>query len=76
MLGSVEHWVDLEPSSDDFGTGSELFNGEWLFGRYMMAAMRAGQMAIEQPNQREQSLTLTCTQLRSKEKLMVSRKHR
>ena len=28
MLASVEHWVDLELSSDDFGTGSELFNGE------------------------------------------------
>ena len=41
MLASIEHWVDRELSSDDFGTGSELFNGEWLFGTYMMAAMGA-----------------------------------
>ena len=58
MLGSVEHWVDMELSSNDFGTGSELFNGEWLFGTYMMAAMGAGQMAIEQPDQREQCLAV------------------
>jgi len=58
MLESIEHWVDMELSSDDFGTGSELFNGEWLFGTYMMAAMGAGQMAIEQPNQREQCLAV------------------
>ena len=58
MLRSVEHWVDMELSSNDFGTGSELFNGEWLFGTYMMAAMGAGQMAIEQPDQREQCLAV------------------
>ena len=58
MLGSIEYWVDKELSDDEFGTGSELFNGEWLFGTYMMAAMGAGQMAIEHPDQREQCLAV------------------
>ena len=58
MLETIEHWVDMELSQDEFGTGSELFNGEWLFGTYMMAAMGAGQMAIEHPDRRKQCLVV------------------
>lgn len=34
---------------DDFATGSDRFNGEWVFGSYLMAGIGFGQMAIEHP---------------------------
>jgi len=34
---------------ETFSTGSSQFNGEWLFGTYMMAAMGFGQSALEHP---------------------------
>lgn len=41
-------------SRKQFKTGSELFNGEWLFGTYQMAALGFGQMAVEHPELREE----------------------
>jgi hypothetical protein len=37
----------------NFGTGSDQFNGEWLFGTYLMAGIGFGQMALEHPELRE-----------------------
>lgn len=34
-------------TSGDFNTGHATFNGEWLFGSYMMAGMGMGQLAIQ-----------------------------
>ncbi len=36
-------------TGDEFATGSALFDGEWLFGAEMMAAMGLGQVAREHP---------------------------
>ncbi|MBN1902029.1 hypothetical protein JW926_11965 [Candidatus Sumerlaeota bacterium] len=33
----------------DFNTGWDQFNGEWLFGTYLMAGIGFGQMALERP---------------------------
>jgi hypothetical protein len=46
--------ADAEPAmrGDAFGTGSELFDGEWVFGAQMMAAMGLGQVAREHPELR------------------------
>jgi len=41
----VAHWVDGELEVGAFSTGDPLFDAEWLFGTYMMAAMGYGQVA-------------------------------
>ena len=45
VTASVGHKIGRE----DFHTGNAQFNGEWLFGTYMMAGMGFGQMAVEHP---------------------------
>ncbi len=52
LARSVSRWVDepLDPST--FATGSRRYDGEWLFGTYMMAAMGEAQTAIERPERR------------------------
>jgi hypothetical protein len=42
----------------DFTTTNELFNGEWLFGSYMMAGMGFGQMALEHPELKSKNAAL------------------
>lgn len=39
LAETVRAYTDKEITSNDFSTGSNLFNGEWLFGSYMMTAM-------------------------------------
>lgn len=41
----------------DYGTGSERFDQEWLFGTYMMAAMGFGQLAAAEPEHRAELLS-------------------
>lgn len=48
----VAGWCDGGLDDDDFDTGSRRFDGEWLFGTYMMSAMGHGQVALEHPEQR------------------------
>jgi hypothetical protein len=45
----VERWVARDLARGDFTTGSSRFDGEWLFGTYMMAAMGFGQLALQHP---------------------------
>ncbi len=56
LASGVEEWIDGSMSSSDFNTGSDLFDGEWLFGTYMMAGLGYGQMALEHPETRDDSL--------------------
>ena len=42
-----QHWVDVQLSLADFQTGSRHFDGEWLFGTYMMSAVGFAQIALE-----------------------------
>jgi hypothetical protein len=47
-----------ELSRSRFHTGSQQFNGEWLFGTYLMAGLGFGQMALEHPELRERHTLL------------------
>jgi hypothetical protein len=44
LAHGVEEWVRGDLSRAAFRTGSSRFDGEWLFGTYMMAAMGFGQI--------------------------------
>jgi hypothetical protein len=57
LATSVAHWADKDLRPGDFATGSRRFDGEWLFGTYMMAAMGFGQIVLEHPEEREASLS-------------------
>jgi hypothetical protein len=46
LASSVAAWTGKELSPGSFATGSRRFDGEWLFGTYMMAAMGFGQVAL------------------------------
>jgi len=46
LAASVAQWTGSELSPASFATGSARFDGEWLFGTYMMAAMGFGQVAL------------------------------
>jgi hypothetical protein len=46
LASSVSTWTGAELAPAAFATGSTRFDGEWLFGTYMMAAMGFGQVAL------------------------------
>jgi hypothetical protein len=46
LATSVATWTGAELAPSSFATGSSRFDGEWLFGTYMMAAMGFGQVAL------------------------------
>ncbi len=56
LARGVERFTGGALSETDFATGSEQFNGEWLFGTYMMAGMGFGQTALEHPELRNRNL--------------------
>ena len=58
LARGVEKWVTQDISRSNFSTGSKLFDGEWLFGTFMMAGMGFGQTALEHPELREQHVAL------------------
>ncbi|BBM87862.1 hypothetical protein [Candidatus Uabimicrobium amorphum] len=49
LAKSVEHYVKMDLSIGDFGTGDDLFNGEWLFCTYVLGASGFAQMAKQHP---------------------------
>ncbi|MSR64805.1 MAG: hypothetical protein EXS18_03380 [Verrucomicrobiae bacterium] len=58
LARGVERWVSTDLSRQHFKTGSHQFNGEWLFGTYMMAGMGFGQTVIEHPEWRTHHIEL------------------
>jgi hypothetical protein len=46
---SVSRWVDGSLDEASFSTGSTRFDGEWLFGTYLMAGLGLGQMVRAHP---------------------------
>jgi hypothetical protein len=56
LARSVERWTRSELGPASFATGSPRFDGEWLLGTYAMAALGFGQVAMEQPLRRAESL--------------------
>ena len=51
---SIDHGIKL----GDFSTGSDQFNGEWLFGTYLMAGLGFGQIAVAHPETKENNVRL------------------
>lgn len=58
LANGVEQWMHERLDRDDFTTGSKQFDGEWLYGTYVMAAMGYGQLAAQQPENRDRWLAL------------------
>jgi len=58
VAASVSKWTSEELAESSFATGSRRFDGEWLFGTYMMAAMGFGQVALasDDPGRRAESI--------------------
>lgn len=51
LARGVGHWVGGDAlQAESFTTGDPLFDAEWLFGTYMMAAMGFGQVAAGLPD--------------------------
>lgn len=46
LAEGARHWASAPLEAKDYGTGSSLFDLEWLFGTWMMAAMGLGQHAF------------------------------
>ena len=58
LAAGVERWVTAGLSRGNFSTGDKQFDGEWLFGSYLMAGFGFGQSALEHPAWRERHLAL------------------
>lgn len=53
LARGVERWITRGLGRDDFHTGMRQFDGEWLFGTYLMAGLGFVQTALEHPEWRE-----------------------
>lgn len=58
LARGVERFIDGGVGLDAFDTGHDLFNGEWLFGTYLMAGFGFGQLALAHPEQRSHYVPL------------------
>lgn len=58
LAAHMEEVISKDIGRKDFKTGSELFDGEWLFGTYMMSGLGFGQMALLHPEQKERYCAL------------------
>jgi hypothetical protein len=56
LARGVERWHAAEITAGDLMTGSERFDGEWLFGTSMMAGLGHAQLAVAHPEHREPQL--------------------
>jgi hypothetical protein len=52
LARGVAGWLTNDLSRQTFSTGSRQFNGEWLFGTFMMAGMGFGQTVLSHPELR------------------------
>jgi len=56
LARGAERWTTAELTAGDLMTGSERFDGEWLFGASMMAGLGYAQVAAAHPEQRPKQL--------------------
>ncbi len=52
----VERWISRPMAADQFLTGDQTFDGEWLFGTFQMAILGSAQLAREHPELRADCL--------------------
>lgn len=57
LARGARHWANTELGTEDYGTGGALFDREWLFGTWMMAAVGLGQHAQLCPDDAPADLT-------------------
>lgn len=50
LSAGVAHWLEAGVGREDFSTGAALFDAEWLFGTWMMAAVGFGEAALQDPD--------------------------
>ncbi len=55
----VARWIEHDLGREDFSTGSSQFDGEWLFGTYLMAGFGFNQLARQHPDERAEYVALT-----------------
>lgn len=56
MAAGVEKWIKADLKTDGFATGTELYDGEWLFGSLVMSGLGLVQSAWEHPELRENNI--------------------
>ena len=49
MSKGMDYWVDKKMGRENFVTGSDRFDGEWLFGTYLMTAIGYCQQVLQFP---------------------------
>ena len=54
MDRGVDYWVNKKMGRQHFDTGSSRFDGEWLFGTYMMATVGKCQTVLQFPEKQEE----------------------
>lgn len=54
----MEQWIAKDLRRENYSTGDNQFNGEWLFGTYLMAGLGYGQMILDHPEWRARYLPL------------------
>lgn len=54
LARGMDRWLEAELDAQDLQTGHARFDGEWLFGAYMMGALGYGQTALTHPALREE----------------------
>ena len=52
LANGVAHWTEGPLTAAQFSTGSARFDGEWMFGTYVMAALGFGQLALAHEDER------------------------
>jgi len=59
LANGVVDWIEGDGlSRENFTTGSDLFDGEWLFGTYLMAGIGYGQLALLHPDQKSTAISV------------------
>ena len=58
LARGVEHWLDSDLGRQSFHTGSPQFDGEWLFGTFLMAGFGFGQTALQHPESKDRHVKL------------------
>ena len=61
MGAGVASWVEAAPAIASHSTGNKLFDGEWLFGTYVMSGLGLAQTAMEHPELRARNRPLIRT---------------
>ena len=56
MANGMDYWVSKQMGREHFATGSERFDGEWLFGTYLMTAIGYAQEILQFPEMRQRNM--------------------